>query len=102
MSIAPANLEVRLSTGLKPAVQERISNTDIESGLPVLMKQHSPDLFAGQPHGTPRVNLRNRQRRASVTANHGIPRATLRSGDARRQTLESHRKIRGRLMPALF
>jgi hypothetical protein len=52
-------LEVRLPVGLKPAVQAHTSYGDIESDFPVLIKSRSPDSLAGQPPGTPRVNLQN-------------------------------------------
>jgi DUF4097 and DUF4098 domain-containing protein YvlB len=59
-------LEVRLPVGLKPAVQAHTSYGDIESDFPVLIKSRSPDSLAGQPPGTPRVNLQNQNGKIRV------------------------------------
>jgi DUF4097 and DUF4098 domain-containing protein YvlB len=59
-------LEVRLPAGLKPAVQAHTSYGDIESDFPVLMKPRSQDSLAGQPPGTPRINLHNQNGKIRV------------------------------------
>jgi hypothetical protein len=61
-----ATLTARLPAGLKPALQAHTSYGDIESDFPVLMKPRGQDAFAGQPPGTPRINLQNQNGKIRV------------------------------------
>ena len=61
-----SSLTVRLPAALKPALQAHTSYADIESDFPVLMKPHGQDPFAGQPPGTPRINLQNQNGKLRV------------------------------------
>ena len=61
-----AALEVRLPAGLKPALQAHTSYGEIESDFPVLMKPGGQDSLAGQPPGTPRINLHNQNGKIRV------------------------------------
>jgi hypothetical protein len=61
-----ATLVVRLPAGLKPALQAHTSYGDIESDFPVLLKPRGQDAFAGQPPGTPRINLQNQNGKIRV------------------------------------
>ncbi len=54
-----AALEVLVPAGLKPAVQAHTTYGDIDSDFPVLLKPRSQDSSAGQPPGTPRIDLHN-------------------------------------------
>ena len=60
------SLTVRLPSVLKPAIQAHTSYGDIESDFPVLMKPRGQDPFAGQPPGTPRINLQNQNGKIRV------------------------------------
>jgi hypothetical protein len=61
-----AALEVRLPAGLKPALQAHTTYGEIESDFPVLMKPGSRESLAGQPPGTPRINLHNQNGKIRV------------------------------------
>jgi hypothetical protein len=59
-------LEVRLPAGLKPSVQAHTTYGDIESDFPVLMKSRGQNSLAGQPPGTPRIDLQNQNGKIRV------------------------------------